>query len=275
VRIVSMRVVGAVLLVVAALLPAPADAAVARYYLALGDSLAAGYIAGQGDTARGYADQLYTTLRARDPGLHLVKLGCDGETTTSMIYGGRCAYPAGSQLRQATQFLRSHRGAVEYVTLDIGANNIASCYSASGVDNRCLDGGLRSGVGDLTRIVAALRVAGGAAVHGAGMTYYDPFLALWLDGLFGRIGAGISIEVQQLLAGMQAAVYGAFGYGVANVFSAFATTSLSRTVQTRYGKLPIAVATVCRLTTMCSRRDVHATPAGYAVIARTFAAALR
>jgi hypothetical protein len=106
------------------------------------------------------------------------------------------------------------------------------------------------------------------------MTYYDPFLALWLDGVFGRIGAGISMEVQQLLAGMQAAVYGAFGYGVANVFSAFRTTSLSRTVPTRYGKLPVAVATVCRLTTMCSRRDVHATPAGYTVIARSFAAAL-
>jgi lysophospholipase L1-like esterase len=273
-RIVAARIAAALLLSALALVPGPAGAAPVHYYLALGDSLAAGYVAGQGDTDQGYADQLHATLHAYDPGLQLVKLGCDGETTSSMIAGGRCFYPAGSQLRQAEQFLSGHRGQVRYLTLDVGANDIASCYRTSGVNSSCLYRGLRTGVGNLARIVAALYAAGGD-VRAAGMTYYDPFLALWLDGVFGRIGAGISIEVQQLFAGTQAAVYGAFGFGVANVFSAFDTTSLRRTVRTPYGKLPIAVANVCRLTTMCSQEDVHANPAGYRLIARAFAAALR
>src|ERR1700728_384700 len=76
-----------------------------RYYLALGDSLAVG---AQPDasgtsvpTGQGYADQLYAILRRAQPGLRLVKLGCIGETTVSMIHGGMCRYPGGSQLADA------------------------------------------------------------------------------------------------------------------------------------------------------------------------------
>jgi hypothetical protein len=163
---------------------------------------------------------------------------------------------------------------VRYLTVDIGANDLAGCYSSSGIDDRCVTRGLRSGVGNLPKILAPLYAAAGPGVRAAGMTYYDPFLALWLDGTFGKLAAGVSVAVQQLLAGLQASVYAAFGYRIANVFAAFRTTSLTERVSTPYGNLPIAVATVCRLTTMCGRRDVHPTPAGYTVIARTFAAEL-
>src|SRR5215204_5567058 len=94
-----------------------------HYYVALGDSLATGFQPnGQGmccDTDDGYVDQLYATLRAGDPKLELVKLGCGGETTSSMIDGnlpheGRgeryhCNYPQGSQLAEAVSFLAAHR----------------------------------------------------------------------------------------------------------------------------------------------------------------------
>jgi hypothetical protein len=91
--------------------PAPparsrAPAPPATYYLALGDSLsqgvqpdAAGHSA---ETGQGYPDQLYAMLRPGQPALHLVKLDCPGETTATMIHGGICRYPAGSQLAAAT-----------------------------------------------------------------------------------------------------------------------------------------------------------------------------
>ena len=62
------------------------------YYLSLGDSLAQGVQADPfghvGDTDRGYADQLYDMIRRRYRDLGLVKLGCPGETTRSMIRAG-------------------------------------------------------------------------------------------------------------------------------------------------------------------------------------------
>src|SRR5499427_4365614 len=103
------------------------------YYLALGDSLAVGV---QPDTAgtsietrSGYADQLYATLRRSHQGLRLVKLGCPGETTATMINGGLCTYSHGSQLAAAASFLHAHRARVSLVTIDIGANDADGCIN--------------------------------------------------------------------------------------------------------------------------------------------------
>src|SRR5271165_4301435 len=121
---------------------APAEAARARYYLSLGDSLAQGM---QPDTAgltvntdQGYADQLYAIEKRKIPGLKLVKLGCGGETTTSFLTGEGnsgdalllgCNPAGGSQMVAAERFLRDHhhRGEVALLTLDIGANDIDGC----------------------------------------------------------------------------------------------------------------------------------------------------
>lgn len=94
----------------------------AHYYLALGESLAAS-AQPNGDFQHGYAEQLYEKLRQQDPGLRLVKLGCGGETTTSMVYGTQnpdvassCGppsfylrnYPHKTQLAEAVSFLKAH-----------------------------------------------------------------------------------------------------------------------------------------------------------------------
>src|SRR5262245_197155 len=77
------------------------------FYLSLGDSLAQGVQPNAKgvsvETNQGYPDQLFTALRLGNPTLKLVKLGCPGETTASMITGKHsfCSYPAGSQLAQA------------------------------------------------------------------------------------------------------------------------------------------------------------------------------
>ena len=88
----------------------------ATYYLALGDSLSQGVqpdAAGTSvETEQGYPDQLYAMLHPGQPALQLVKLGCPGETTATMIHGGICRYRGGSQLAAAVAFLNAHRGQV-------------------------------------------------------------------------------------------------------------------------------------------------------------------
>ena len=80
----------------------PVKAVPTSYYLALGDSLSQGVqpdMAGANvETRQGYPDQLYAALRSGHPGLQLVKFGCPGETTSTMINGGICRYPGGPQL---------------------------------------------------------------------------------------------------------------------------------------------------------------------------------
>ncbi len=112
---------------VAAADPAP------TYYLALGDSLSVGYqpahvdangnLVPAGDTKDGYADQLFPILHAKDPNLHLMKLGCSGETTTTMLNGSttltgpNCSsYKGGNtQVKAAEAFVAAHPGQVKYV----------------------------------------------------------------------------------------------------------------------------------------------------------------
>src|SRR5207237_3394133 len=81
------------------------------YYLALGDSLSRGIQPSQTgvlvETNQGYVDDLYAYYRARHAELRLAKLGCSGETTATMITGGVCSYPLGSQLTEAVQFLHT------------------------------------------------------------------------------------------------------------------------------------------------------------------------
>ena len=69
------------------------------------------------------AEQLLDIARVASPRLWLVKLGCPGETTVTMIAGGICSYDHGSQLDEAVAFLRAHRSFVAFVTIDIGAND--------------------------------------------------------------------------------------------------------------------------------------------------------
>ena len=140
------RLMAAAVAVIAALTacsgPAPSNAALAKvppaktpppatYYLALGDSLAQGVQPNAAGvsvmTGDGYPDLVYTALHPSRPGLKLVKLGCPGETTASMINGGICRYQDGSQLAAAVAFLQAHRGRVPLVTLDIGANDPEHC----------------------------------------------------------------------------------------------------------------------------------------------------
>src|SRR5258708_373949 len=140
------------------------------FYLSLGDSLAQGVqptTAGNDiSTSRGYPDLLAARLRRRLPHLRLVKLGCAGETTVTMIRGGICSYPAGSQLPQAVKVLRAHRGRTALVTIDIGGNDPNSCVlgQSPAAILPCLSSRIPQTGRNLSDIMAWLRSAAGPRV---------------------------------------------------------------------------------------------------------------
>jgi lysophospholipase L1-like esterase len=256
---------------------ARADADSATHYeVSLGDSLAASFQP-NGDFTHGYAEQLYATLAAADPKLELVKLGCGGESTTSMRFGSQlpsvvlsCGtpryykhvlYPKATQLAEAVSFLEAHKGKVAVVTIDIGANDL-SRLDAQGNVVSCLfesDGcGTRAAAmaQNLAAILAELRAAAGPAVPIVGMTYYDVFAPLCVSDASYLFVCSRVDAVNAVLAD----VYAAAGVPVADVAGAFENDVLAN-----------AAVNVCAWTWFCSLGDIHANTAGYGVIARAFA----
>jgi lysophospholipase L1-like esterase len=254
------------------------------YYLALGDSLAAGYqpeaSTGAGYlSGRGYADDLAGELRAGDRRLDYVNLGCPGETTTSMLHGG-CPWPEAyaTQMGAATGFLTAHRGAHVLVTLDIGANGIDSCATRTGVDPVCLATGTAAARADIPVILRDLRAAAGPAATIVGMTYYDPFLSYWLTGVSGERIAASSVALVDGFNSALKADYAAVGVRIADVASAFGTNSPLPLVSYRGTLVPLNVDRVCASTWMCDAPptgpNVHANDAGYRLIYQAVRSAL-
>lgn len=275
---------------------APAAAAMAhtgppaKYYLSLGDSLAQGVqpatpplppgvSLGQSiETGQGYVDDLFAHYSAQFPGnLHLVKLGCPGETTTSMLTGtgSPCTYPAGSQLAAALAFIRAHRSAVVLITIDIGANNVDGCTAGEVINQTCIANGFAAAQSDLPKILRALRAAVGEDTVIAGMNLYDPFLADYLTGPAGQAVAAQSVKLDVAFNSLLGAGFVAFGIPVADVQTAFSTTDFADTATLPgVGTVPLNVARICEWTWMCAPApvgpNIHANQAGYQVIAAAF-----
>ena len=255
----------------------PAKIPPATYYLALGDSLAQGVQPNASGvsvmTRDGYPDRVYAVLHASRPGLKLVKRGCPGETTTSMINGGVCRYRGGSQLAAAVAFLQAHRGRVLLVTLDIGANDPEHCGGQPGFGQlaTCAVKDIPAAVDHLGTIMARLKAAAGPGVRIVGMNYYLPALAEWRSGLSGRLVAWTAEKLAATYNAMLGRVYAKSGVRVANVFGAFETADFTRPAGTR---VPRNVARLCQWTWECAAPprgpNQHANPAGYQVIAREF-----
>jgi lysophospholipase L1-like esterase len=252
------------------------------YYLALGDSLAAGVqpnAQGQSlPTNEGYAMDLAASLRDDSRHLSFVDLGCPGETTSTMLNGG-CPFPHSytDQVDAAASFLAQHRHARVLVTIDIGANNVDGCATASGIDTSCVAAGLQTAATDLPKILGKLKAAAGRRVDFVAMNYYDPFLASWLSGPAGQAQATASVQLSGQLNGILGAAYHAFGVKVADVSARFKTTQFTPLVQlTPSLKVPVNVARICQWTWMCAPApvgpNIHANKRGYEEIADAFEA---
>ncbi|HXY15068.1 MAG TPA: SGNH/GDSL hydrolase family protein [Terriglobales bacterium] len=244
------------------------------YYLALGDSLAIGIQpsgAGVGidvPTKQGYADDLYLFLRARIPGLQLVKLGCSGETTGSMMTGGICPYPEGSQLAAAENFLQTHR--VDLVTIDIGANDVDHCISPV-FSLECIEAGTGLVESNLPLILEGLRAASPNTPIVA-MNYYDPFLAASLLGPAGQALAEESQLATDQFNGVLQIIYETFSVPVVDVASAF---QVDNGTPVPFFNVPLNVFLTVIWTWAAAPApfgpDIHPNVLGYAVIARAFA----
>jgi lysophospholipase L1-like esterase len=255
--------------------PEPVPRPGTELYLALGDSLAAGY---QPDPAigpeHGYVALVHRAL-ARDRRLTLRNLGCNGATTTTLLSGGGgCAYDGGvPQLVAAEGLLRRHRHRVRLITIDIGANDVTRCVTAGSVDLACALAALGTAADNLGTIARRLRAAA-PGMPIVGMTYYNPYHAVWLRGPAGEAAARQSLQVTTVLNQILTGVYTAAGIRVADVAGAFATADLTTTVPLPDGRVvPVAVARVCAWTWMCvpgRAPDIHPTSVGYRVIADAF-----
>jgi lysophospholipase L1-like esterase len=247
-----------------------------RYYLSLGDSYAQGYqpIGGPWSPLgfpgynQGYADQLLKLVREPSGHLQLVKLGCGGETTTTMIVGTPWCGPnitPGSQLAQAKAFLETHRGEVAFVTINIGGNDVIAPDG----------GGVAAIQANLPVILAQLREAAGAGVPIIGMTYYHPFLPDTWFGTHDPAALQATVDAVHDFNQLLASLYSAAGDPVADVETAFATADVG---DADSDGVPDNVERACAWTWRCAPPpqgpDGHPNTAGYGAIARAFAAVL-
>lgn len=239
------------------------------YYLALGDSLAAGYQPGAGDDkAGGYAGLVNAALSGFGRST-LVNLACSGETTTTMINGGECAYPQGSQLAAAVAFLKGHAHWTHVITVDIGANDVQRCVRV-GIDNACLAAGLQAVAANLPVILGQLRAAAPRAQIIV-LNYYNPFLAAYLLGPTGQGVAYATALLQPVLNASIAQSAAGVAARVADVAGLFQSTNWTTVTLPGAGQMPANVALICVWTWMCTQGDFHANDAGYAVLAKAVA----
>jgi lysophospholipase L1-like esterase len=241
------------------------------------------------DTDQGYTNDLLATERARIPNLQLIKLGCGGDTTGSLLTGhgnGRdakllhCDRAGGSQLIAATRFLRAHhrRGEVPLVTIDIGANDVDGCVTAANVGT-CVTAGIAAIGHDVPKILSALKRAAPNGTKFAGMTLYDPVLGGYFST--NQAAHALALASPALLKQVNQTLIDAdrrAGFVTANVAGAFDSYDSTATVPWEGQRIPINVARVCSWTWACqtppSGPNIHANKNGYVVIANAFAQAI-
>ena len=243
-----------------------------HYYVVMGDSLSTGTQPpftpehNFGDTDQGYTDQLYKRLEAQDPKLQLVELGCGGETAVSMIHGdlpgvGSCGPPqaydflyphGGNQLAEAEHFLRTHRGQVRVLTIDIGGNDAQNASCAGNPDPPACNQQLNDGVQrDVAYIVAWVAARRPARPHRRNDVLQPAKrdLAVRTTSRSGRGCTGHQSVQRRAEPYLRAS-----RLRVADVGSAFSSYDFTTIVDSPLGRVPIVVARACEWTWMCAGR---------------------
>ena len=288
-RILISVALSALALLAAVTVPdAQAQAAIRspNYYVSLGDSYSVGYQPGLGSTPG------YTMYVAKHTGLTLVNFGCAGATTTSILKLVGCpivlphtvggvTYPTTTQIAAAQAFITAHRGHIGLITVSIGGNDVAGCATqakpvscvATGVDN------IKANVATLA---STLRAAAGPRVPIIGSTYPDIVLGRYVFPHNPAPSSAVNLAklsvtaFKVLINPALSKAYASAGGSLVDVTAATgAYTSLDRTVHTSaYGTIPVPVASVCALTWICEKGDIHARTSGYTLIGKLYVARL-
>jgi lysophospholipase L1-like esterase len=251
--------------------PAFAEEDDSSNYLALGDSVAFGFIPSAAIPAPNYSNAAnfvgYPEMVARELELKDVNTSCPGEATGGFISklssndngcltGYRLAYPlhvayTSSQLAFAVAFLNSHRHSTKLVTIDLGANDVFHLGAiCGGTTNACFGAGLPGVIAtmqaNLAHIFVALRATGYEGKIVA-LTYY----ALVYDAT----GIGLAALLNQPMINAAQS----FNVRIASGFDAFQPFAVAHGGSSCAAGLIIALGGgVC---------DVHPTPFGHAVLA--------
>ena len=272
--------VTSLLILVAAAAPAtasPSPPGVAHamgYYLALGDSLAAGYQPDQGDDKTGgYVGGTLAAITVTKPKTRLVNLACSGETVVTLTTGGRCSYELGSQLAQAVDFLEHHGRFTRVITLNIGSNDVQTCVNRTtlAIDMVCIENGFAAIASGLPSVLATLRDPR-TERQDRRPQLLQPVSRRLPDrpdrtGACSAVGrpSGHPQRHHRRRRGSRK------GARLADVATAFQSTDW--TPVTGAGSVPTNVAVICSLTWMCPSQggspDIHPNDDGYAVIAAT------
>jgi lysophospholipase L1-like esterase len=241
-------------------------------YVALGDSLAAGYQPGGAelrDTA--YPALTATRLGASGSEVTLQNLGCSGETTTSLVKGGKCDFAAGSQLKQAEKLLSGSTD-VALVTVDIGGNDLLRCVRGGAtIDTACVTKGVATVEKNLPTILTRLRAAAGDDVPVLVLGYYNPWLAAKALNQPVR-GVDAAAKAYTALSDTIEAAAKRSDTTFVSLDKAFSTNDTTPT--TVNGRsVPANAAAICTLTNICTASDIHLTDEGAATVARVLAQA--
>jgi lysophospholipase L1-like esterase len=241
-----------------------------QVYVSIGDSYATGF-------APGGTGESFAQIVARQSGLKLVNLACNGATSADLATKPACGPDAAgrTQLDAAVEAVRGKKTGL--VTVVIGGNDLAPCALAQDP----LQCATRTVADIRTNVAATLTKLRAAApdVRIVGVTYPDVFLGAWVNPSFpnGKNIARLSVTMFQDFNATIAAEYGKFGAKFADVTNTTggyaALTELTQ--DPKYGQIPSSVAKVCALTYFCDRTDVHPTPAGHQAIADAVTAAGR
>lgn len=249
----------------------PASATEVHDYLALGDSVAFGYsplvVAGLAGDPRNFVG--YPEALARTLPLALTNASCPGEAsggfisltgadngcrTYRAVFPLHTAYTT-SQLDFAIAYLRAHPE-TKLITIDLGANDLFLLQRACGGSFACIRAGLPALLAtlgaNLTTIYARLRDEGGFHGRLVGLSYYaldyhDPTQL----ALIGALNATVAAVTTAQPAGFVADGFGAFGAAAGSSGS------------------PCVAGLLIRLSTAPLVCDIHPSPAGRDLLART------
>jgi lysophospholipase L1-like esterase len=281
-RLIGIGLAGTAMVAAVSLIPAlPAAAAPLNgaggngTYLALGDSVAFGYVPPDAVPAPDYLDPSSFVGYPEDvaQALHIPvsNASCPGETTASFFIPGaqsngcenspgssvgyRTEFPlhvqyAGTQMRYALRYLATHRD-TRLVTIDIGANDVFLCQETTAdacASTAELQATLKKIQVNLAIIYALIRDV--ARYHGplVALTYYslsysDPAQVAGTEALNSAI----------------ASVTEKFGGKVADGFAAFQGPSLAA------GGTPCAAGLLIKVPGGC---NIHPSPAGHQLLAK-------
>ncbi len=282
-RLIGIGLAGTAMVAAASLMPAlPASAtpvtgpAAYGTYLALGDSVAFGYVPPEAVPAPNYYDPRsfvgYPEDVARALHIPVSNASCPGETTASFFVPGapsngcenspvsstgyRTEYPlhvpySGTQMQYALKYLAVHRH-TRLVTIDIGANDVFLCQETTAdacASTAELQAVLQEIQANLTTIYTKIRDV--AHYHGllVALTYYslsysDPAEVAGTEALNSAI----------------ASVTEKFGGKVADGFAAFERPSAA------FGGSPCAAGLLIKLPD--GTCNTHPSPAGHLLLAR-------